>query len=149
MPGERVLDVDCREGAVALEAARRVGPRGLVLGVDTSASTVERARRRAADAGLSNVGFVRADARTRGFGPLRFDAVVSRTTLTRFVESDTGFAMLAYVLGGRGRLVFACPADAALACADAQRSGFLEPVEEVVDGTRWLVAVRATADAER
>lgn len=148
-PGERVLDVDCGDGAVALEAARRVGPRGLVLGVDVSAPTVDRARRRAADAGLSNVGFVRADARTRRFGPLRFDAVLSRSTPTRFVEPDSGFAALARVLRAGGRLVFARPADAVLVSAAAQRSGFLSPAEEVVDGTRWLVAVRAPAGAAR
>jgi SAM-dependent methyltransferase len=58
--GDRVLDVACGDGDTTLEAARRVGPRGLALGVDESALLVERARRRACEAGLANVGFLRA-----------------------------------------------------------------------------------------
>lgn len=85
--GYRVLDVGCGDGDTTLLAARRVGPRGLALGVDDSASRVERARRRASAAGLANVGFVRADARKQRFAPLRFDVVVSRLALTRVARA--------------------------------------------------------------
>jgi ubiquinone/menaquinone biosynthesis C-methylase UbiE len=137
--GHRVLDVDCNDGAATLEAARRVGPRGLVLGVDSSALMVARARRRATEAGLANVGFVHAEARTHRFGPLRFDVVMSRSALSRFVDSDAAFGVLARALRAGGRLVFVSPADPAPAHAVARRAGFVEPVEQVVDGTSWLV----------
>ena len=140
--GHRVLDVDCTDGTATLEAARRVGPRGLVLGIDVSASLVDLARRRAAGAGLANVGFVHADALTHRFGPLRFDAVVSRSGLARFVESDGAFAVLARALRPGGRLAFVSPADLEPARVLAQRAGFVEPVEQVVDGTTWLVTER-------
>src|SRR6059058_3763387 len=77
-PGARVLDICCGRGDTTLDAARRVGPSGLALGVDDSLEALEEARRRAADAGLAHVGFVHADAQTQRFAPLRFDAIVSR-----------------------------------------------------------------------
>jgi ubiquinone/menaquinone biosynthesis C-methylase UbiE len=77
-PGDRVLDVGYGDGEATLQAARRVGPRGLALGVDVSAPLVERARQRACEAGLANVGFLRADARTHRFAPLRFGVVVGK-----------------------------------------------------------------------
>ena len=76
-PGGRVLHVGCGTGDTTLDAARRVGPSGLVLGVDDSLAMLEQARRRAANAGLAHVGFVHADAQTQRFAPLRFDAIVS------------------------------------------------------------------------
>src|SRR5262252_2123038 len=44
-PGERVADVGCGNGALTLDAARRVGP-GVALGIDISAPMLGLARRR-------------------------------------------------------------------------------------------------------
>ena len=77
-PGARVLDVGCGRGDTTFDAARRVGPSGLALGVDASLTVLERARRRAADAGLAHLGFVHADPQQQRFAPLRFDSIVSR-----------------------------------------------------------------------
>ena len=54
-PGERVLDLGTGTGAVAEQAARAVGPRGEVVGVDISAAMLALARRRAEELGLSNL----------------------------------------------------------------------------------------------
>jgi ubiquinone/menaquinone biosynthesis C-methylase UbiE len=45
--GERVLDVGCGTGGLALAAKRRVGPAGVVHGIDPSAEMIEAARRKA------------------------------------------------------------------------------------------------------
>jgi len=62
--GLRVLDLGCGAGLDALIAARRVGSRGKVIGVDFSASMLARARRAADDSGTPNVEFRQADAET-------------------------------------------------------------------------------------
>jgi ubiquinone/menaquinone biosynthesis C-methylase UbiE len=41
----RVLDVACGAGAVLLAAVERIGPRGVVVGVDRANAMVDRARR--------------------------------------------------------------------------------------------------------
>src|SRR4029077_11003925 len=50
--GEAVLDVGCGTGSLAIAAARRVGERGVVHGVDPSAELLARARKKARRAGV-------------------------------------------------------------------------------------------------
>ncbi|MFQ5856011.1 MAG: SAM-dependent methyltransferase [Anaerolineae bacterium] len=60
-PDGRVLDIGCGHGWVGLRLAQR----GMHLdGLDLSDAQIEEARRRAAESGLPNVRFWRADART-------------------------------------------------------------------------------------
>ena len=70
--GARVLDLGCGAGLDSLISARRSGPRGTVVGVDFSAAMLERARKSAAEAGLGNVTFCRADAEQL---PIRSDSI--------------------------------------------------------------------------
>lgn len=79
--GMRVLDVGCGRGDVAFLAARLVGARGQVLGIDRNRAPIETARARARELGLDHVRFAEADlARLPpGYGP--FDAVVGRRVL--------------------------------------------------------------------
>jgi len=104
--GERVLDVGCGCGATTLELARRVGPTGMVTGVDISTVMLEQARRAAAQAGLSNVHFQNADAQTYEFAAQSFDVVFSRFGVMFFAQPEVAFANLRNALRARGRLVF-------------------------------------------
>jgi ubiquinone/menaquinone biosynthesis C-methylase UbiE len=45
-PGQRALDVACGTGAWAVCAARRIGPTGQVIGIDSSADMLAVARRK-------------------------------------------------------------------------------------------------------
>jgi ubiquinone/menaquinone biosynthesis C-methylase UbiE len=83
-PGMRVLDVGCGVGDVSLLAARIVGEKGSVLGVDRSAPSLEiargRAKRRAELCETANISFVEADLNT--FEPDgTFDAIIGRLVL--------------------------------------------------------------------
>lgn len=60
--GDVVLDVACGHGNFTVELARRVGPEGLVVGLDISAAMLARAAARVRRAGLANVLLVRGDA---------------------------------------------------------------------------------------
>src|SRR5947207_1840418 len=63
-PGERVIDVGCGCGDTTIALGRRVGPAGLVLGVDISAPMLARAAETARAAGVANIRFETADAQT-------------------------------------------------------------------------------------
>ena len=60
-PGGTVVDYGCGPGYFALAAARMVGTEGKVYAVDLEPRMVELVRRRAADAGLSNIAAVASD----------------------------------------------------------------------------------------
>jgi arsenite methyltransferase len=53
--GQVVLDLGCGMGLEVIEAARRVGPTGRVIGLDMTPEMIERARRNAEAAGLQGV----------------------------------------------------------------------------------------------
>lgn len=61
-PGATVLDLSCGAGLDSLIAARRAGPMGQVIGIDFSEVMLQRAQQAAAETGVSNVEFRRADA---------------------------------------------------------------------------------------
>lgn len=54
-PGATFVDVGCGEGFFALPAARLVGVRGRIYGLDISPETIERLRERASREGITNL----------------------------------------------------------------------------------------------
>jgi ubiquinone/menaquinone biosynthesis C-methylase UbiE len=147
-PGGRVLDVGCGAGDTTLEAARRVGPSGLALGVDDSLTMVEQARRRAARAGLAHVGFVHADAQTQRFAPLRFDAIVSTRAHHVFADPDAGFTNLARALRPGGRIVVVSREEADRVHAVLTRAGLVDVSRVALDDDAaplWLMRARGRA----
>lgn len=79
-PGEKVLDVGCGTGSLALAAKARVGPRGAVYGIDASAQMLERASRKARRRGLE-IHFRTAAAEALPFPDHGFDVVFSTLML--------------------------------------------------------------------
>jgi ubiquinone/menaquinone biosynthesis C-methylase UbiE len=76
LPGSSVLDVCCGAGASALSAAKWVGPRGKVIGIDLAKELLEMARAKAAQQHLGNVQFELADMLSLRFPSESFNAVV-------------------------------------------------------------------------
>jgi ubiquinone/menaquinone biosynthesis C-methylase UbiE len=106
-PGERVLDVACGTGAIALEAARRVGPSGAVLGTDLSQRMVELCRAAAEAAGLHNLRVERADGEDRVAGPADFDAMLCALGLMYMPDPERGLQAGVARLRPGGRAVAA------------------------------------------
>jgi ubiquinone/menaquinone biosynthesis C-methylase UbiE len=80
--GMRVLDVGAGRGLVAMMVAERVGPEGLVIGIERESKWVEHASERARDHGLQHARFVEGDFQDPGLDlDGRFDAVVGRRVL--------------------------------------------------------------------
>jgi SAM-dependent methyltransferase len=107
-PGEGgwVLDIGCGAGATTLAMARRVGPKGLALGVDISGPLVAAAKARAEADGLEQAGFVEADAQAYRFDPGAFDAAISRFGVMFFDDPEAAFANIRKGLRPGGRLTF-------------------------------------------
>jgi SAM-dependent methyltransferase len=104
--GERVLDIGCGCGATTLAAAREVGADGAALGVDISEPMLDVARRRAGDAGLSQVSFVAGDAQTDELrGP--HEIAISRFGTMFFDDPAAAFANVRRSLRSGGRLCIA------------------------------------------
>jgi cyclopropane-fatty-acyl-phospholipid synthase len=103
-PGERLLDVGCGWGSMAIHAASRHGAR--VLGVTLSEPQVEEARRRAQGAGVAD----RVEFRVADYRELsgdRFDAICSIGMVEHVGEERIELYMrtLFDLLGPQGRLL--------------------------------------------
>jgi ubiquinone/menaquinone biosynthesis C-methylase UbiE len=76
VPGMRVLDVCCGMGGSALPAAERVRETGRVTAVDLAQNLLDKGTKRAAERGLANIEFRRADLENLPFADQSFDAVI-------------------------------------------------------------------------
>ena len=99
-PGDRILDVGCGSGQVAIDLVR-AAPGARALGVDLSTAQLDVARRRGA--GLA-VEFAQADAQVHDFGAAAYDLIVSRTGTMFFGDAAAAFANLATATRPGGRL---------------------------------------------
>ncbi|MGH8975525.1 MAG: class I SAM-dependent methyltransferase [Acidimicrobiia bacterium] len=100
---DQVLDVGCGCGASTRLAARAATDGG-ALGVDLSSRMLDRARRRAADEGLTNVRFEQADAQVHPFPDAAFDVVISRFGAMFFADPVAAFANIGRAMRHGGRL---------------------------------------------
>lgn len=106
--GERVLDIGCGNGALALAIARLVGPDGAVVGLDISGPMLANARRRADTTGALHVSFEKGDAQIHPITEQSFDAVVSGFGVMFFEDPIVAFTNLHRALKRGGRLAFTC-----------------------------------------
>ena len=102
-PGERVLDVGCGSGQLTRQAASRVGPQGIVVGVDISRQMLGLAESRSST--LPQASFTLADMQTEDL-PGGFDVAISRFGVMFFDEPVTAFARIRAALRPGGRLAF-------------------------------------------
>ena len=102
--GERVVDVGCGAGIDSLIAARMVGPRGEVVGVDMTPAMLEKARAGAAAMGAANVSFREGYAESLPVPDNWADVVISNGVMNLFPDKTAGLREMARVLKPGGRL---------------------------------------------
>jgi len=91
---ERLLDVACGTGAVALECARRLDA-GSVTGVDLSEGMLQRAKDKALEQGLDNLEFLCRDLLTMDFSAAPFDAASSGFGIFFLPDMEAGLSTIA------------------------------------------------------
>ncbi len=107
-PGERVLDVGCGTGTLALEAAACAGRAGFVAGIDPGVQQIARARSKAAQRSLA-IDFQIGVIEQLNFPDQTLDVVLSTLMMHHLPEGlkRQGLAEIARVLKPAGRLVIA------------------------------------------
>jgi SAM-dependent methyltransferase len=100
-PGSALLDVGCGSGAVALQAAARVGSGGRVIGSDIAGNMLYLA---AAEQGAPHVTFCQMDAEQLGLPDASFDTVTCACSLFQFPDMNRALAEMWRVLKPGGRL---------------------------------------------
>lgn len=103
-PGERVLDVACGTGVLAVAAAGRVGKSGRVLGIDLSEKMVETARTAASALGYDNCRFERCDAEALPDSGDRFDVGLCGLGLMYMPDPEHALELIASKLVPGGRV---------------------------------------------
>jgi arsenite methyltransferase len=103
-PGEVVLDLGCGGGLDVLLAARRVGPRGFVYGLDMTDAMLELARHNAVRAGVTNVAFLKGDIEAIPLEDASVDVIISNCVINLTPDKGRAFQEAFRVLRPGGRL---------------------------------------------
>jgi SAM-dependent methyltransferase len=123
-PGDGVLDVACGTGGFTRDFARVVGPGGLAIGLDASATMLQRAVAETRAAGIDQAGYVRGDVVDMPFRHASFDAVCCFAALNLFADPMAALDSMTRVLTPGGRI--------ALFTSVGGRSAPLKAVEAAV-----------------
>src|SRR5690242_20285721 len=103
---QRVLEIGTGTGHAAIAAARAVEPEGWVIGVEIASDMREIARRKLADAGISNVELQEGDAAALPFDDNSFDAVICASAIYTLPDIAAALREWRRVLKPDGRIAF-------------------------------------------
>ena len=102
--GERVLDLGSGGGIDVLLSAKRVGPTGRAIGLDMTDEMLALAQRNAAEAGATNVEFVRGHIEEIPLPAASVDVVISNCVINLAADKPAVFREIARVLRPGGRM---------------------------------------------
>jgi arsenite methyltransferase len=105
--GSVVLDLGCGAGSDVLIAAQMTGPDGRAIGVDMTATMLDRARASAAEMGLSNVELHESLIEALPLDDASVDVVISNGVIDLVPDKDAVFDEIDRVLRPGGRLQLA------------------------------------------
>ena len=103
-PGSIVLDLGCGAGTDLLIAAEMTGPAGRVIGVDMTASRLDRARASAAEMGVMNVELHESLIEALPLDDASVDVVISNGVIDLVPDKDAVLDEIDRVLRPGGRL---------------------------------------------
>ena len=106
-PGEIVLDLGCGQGKEVLEAAKLVGPKGFVYGVDMVLEKLDLAEQSAVAGGTKNVCFIEGVMEDIPLPSHSVDVVTSNCVFNLSNNHSAAMAQVYRVLKPSGRLIIA------------------------------------------
>jgi arsenite methyltransferase len=102
-PGEVVLDLGSGGGIDVLLSGRRVGPEGRAIGLDMTDEMLALARRNAAEAGATNVEFIKGHIEAIPLPDASVDVVISNCVINLAADKAAVLGEIARVLRPGGR----------------------------------------------
>lgn len=104
-PGMRVVEIGCGSGNMICWLAGRVGTTGRVIGVDTSAESLEQARSQVQERGIQNVDFLCGDVNQLSLPRASADLAYCRFVLMHQRQPEIGLQQMRNLLRPGGTVV--------------------------------------------
>lgn len=102
--GDHVLDAGCGPGLDCFISAKKVGPKGRVIGLDFNDDMLDRARYCRSVLGYKEVDFKKGSIEAMPFEVASFDAIISNGVINLCPDKDVVFAEFHRVLSPGGKL---------------------------------------------
>lgn len=137
-PGETVLDLGSGGGIDVILSARRVGPTGKAIGLDMTDEMLTLARRNAAEAGVTNVEFIKGDMEAMPLPGTSVDVIISNCVVNLSPDKDAVLRESARVLRSGGRF----------AISDVVAQGVAIPADLTADMASWTGCIAGALEED-
>lgn len=105
--GEKVVDISCGTGIVSFQAARLVGPSGMVVGTDISDKMIAASGQKAKSLELENTSFKQMEAEKLALDDETFDVALNALGLMYYPNPEKAIEEMFRVLKPGGRAISA------------------------------------------
>ncbi len=143
--GETVLDLGSGGGIDVILSAKRVGPAGVVYGLDMTEEMLALARKNAADADVSNVHFLKGVIEQVPLPAETVDVVISNCVINLAVDKTAVLSEIARVLkpGGRVGVTDVVAEDHLTADERAERGSYVGCIGGALSRSEYLAGLEA------